>query len=186
MAKKISPNYLHNASLFYLERFASSAENLRRVLQRKVMRAAREHETDIDEADKWIEDEIIKLIRIGLLDDTAYTQMRIHSSRTSGASTSKIRAQLMQKGVDADLIDAELDEDDESERRAVFRYAQRRRLGPFRTKRTPESDRKDLAALARAGFSYSIARTITDADDTETLEKSLKDYSLSPDRRIGG
>jgi regulatory protein len=49
--------------------------------------------------------------------------------------------------------------------------ARRRRLGPYR----PEADRearreKDLAALARAGFGYDIARTVIEASDIEALE----------------
>ena len=46
--RKVSPAYLERAALAYLERFAASAESLRRVLLRKVERSARAHDTDRD------------------------------------------------------------------------------------------------------------------------------------------
>jgi len=39
---------------------------------------------------------------------------------------------------------------------AAITYAKRKKLGHWRKK--PQNDRKELAAMGRAGFSYKIAR----------------------------
>ena len=41
--KPVTAQYLENAALYYLQRFASSSANLRRVLMGKVERSARAH-----------------------------------------------------------------------------------------------------------------------------------------------
>ena len=69
--RKATPRYLENAALHYLERFATSAENLRRVLMRKVDRSARAHGTDPDEGAAAVEALIERFVRAGLLDDDA-------------------------------------------------------------------------------------------------------------------
>ena len=46
LPRQATAAYLENAALHYLERFASSSANLRRVLMRKVARSARAHGTD--------------------------------------------------------------------------------------------------------------------------------------------
>ena len=56
---------------------------------------------------------------------------------------------------------------------AAFKLARKRRLGPFRE---PDSEvraerrEKDLATLARAGFSYDVAQQVIDAPSVEELE----------------
>ena len=56
--------------------------------------------------------------------------------------------------------------------RAAVNLARRRRLGPFRRAGERAAMRgKDLAALARAGFSYPIAKRILDAATPEELER---------------
>jgi regulatory protein len=53
-----------------------------------------------------------------------------------------------------------------AELEAAATYARRRRLGPHRRDPEARAERRerDLAALARAGFSYAIAQQIIDAD----------------------
>ena len=56
------------------------------------------------------------------------------------------------------------------EDQAARAYAKRRRLGPYRRPdlRAAHRDR-DLAALARAGFAYGLARRVIDMElETET------------------
>ena len=103
--RKPNPASLERAALHYLERFASSAENLRRVLSRKVERAARHHE-DIDReaAAGWIDDLIARYRQSGLLDDKVYAEARTTSLHRRGASARKIRLSLAQKGVAAAAV----------------------------------------------------------------------------------
>ena len=158
--RKVSPKSLENAALHYLGRFASSAENLRRILMRRVERSARFHDIDTDEAATWVEALVGRFEKAGILDDTAYMQARIASLRRRGASSRGIMANLRQKGLAADVVAETLKgEDDDSELAAAAALVKRRRLGPHR----PEAHRqemyaKDMAVLARAGFSLDVAR----------------------------
>ena len=47
--RKATPKYLENAALYYLSRYSTSTENLRRVMMRKVMRSAKHHGTDVED-----------------------------------------------------------------------------------------------------------------------------------------
>jgi regulatory protein len=175
--RKATPRSLHNAALFYLERFSTSAENLRRVLIRRVERSARVHETDRAEGLAVVDALIARLRKSGLLDDRAYAEARAKTLRRRGAPSRVIRARLRQKGVGEDDADAGLaaadDEDGDPDLAAAVNFARRRRLGPFR----PSGDRqgaaeKDLAILARAGFRYDVARKIVEVATPEELEIS--------------
>ena len=171
--RKATPKSLENAALHYLERFASSAGNLKRVLMRRVYRSAEAHGTDPGEGAAWVEDVIAKLTRLGYLDDRAFAEGRAASLRRRGDSERRVRGKLLQKGVSAEVVDAVLDEEDgEAELRAAAALARRRRLGPWRADPEDRVARreKDLAAIARAGFSYDTALRVVDAENVESLE----------------
>lgn len=171
--RKVSPDYLERAALHYLERYASSSANLRRVLLRKVDLSARAHGTDPEEGRRWVDALIGRYRDSGLLDDKGYAEMKAAGLQRRGGSTRSIRMKLSAKGVDADLIDGavaglEGAEEGEADLAAAVAYARRRRLGPFR----PGNDRaarrdKDLAALARAGFDFETAKRVVDAADED-------------------
>lgn len=66
--RKITPERLKNIALYYLERFDSSADNLRRVLSRRVFDHARENpDFDRRQAEAWIEDIIAGFERVATL-----------------------------------------------------------------------------------------------------------------------
>jgi len=173
--RKVTPDYLERAALYHLERYASSAENLRRVLMRKVWRSEKQHVTDTEEAAGWVDALVERFCRTGLLDDARYAEARAASLHRRGDSRRAIRQKLSAKGLGTDDIDQALEQvaaealaDPDLE--AAVRYVRRRRLGAFRR---PEerADRRerDLAALARAGFSYDLAKRVIDSDDPETM-----------------
>ena len=166
---------LEKAALTHIDRYATSAANLRNVLMRRVDRSVRLHDTDRGEAGEWVVAIIAKLIERRLLDDAAYAQGRANSLHRSGASRRKIAGTLQQKGVGRHDIAAALEALDAAfanrELTAAYNYARRRRLGPFRLPEVRDARRdRDLAALARAGFGYDTARRVVDAASTEDLE----------------
>jgi len=57
--RKITAQRLENMALYYLGRYASSSANLRRVLMRKVERAAAAHGADPAEGAKLIEVDLV-------------------------------------------------------------------------------------------------------------------------------
>jgi regulatory protein len=162
--RKIAPADLKDAALDYLGRYAASTARLRQVMKRRIQRSAKAHELDpqplLDELDRVI----AALTRTGLLNDEAFAEGRARSLNRRGGSRRQIAAKLAAAGVaqattagalialEEDLPDAEF--------AAAIAYAKRRRLGAYRTLRdeTPERRRKDLMAMARAGFALELAR----------------------------
>jgi len=161
---------LENAALYYLERYASSVEGLRRVLARRVERAAREERCDRDEAAAWVEDIVARFAHSGLVDDKLFAEGKVASRRRRGDSARRIQMALREKGVDPALIDGVLAEADGGDRHAAeleaaWRLVRRRRLGPYRATDQREATRnRDLASLARAGFDFATARAVVDAE----------------------
>ena len=172
--RKATARYLENKALYYLARFTTSRENLRRVLMRAVHRSASHHGTDVDAGAQDIAALLDKLTGLGLLDDATYAESRARALRRRGLSARVVRGRLSAYGIDGDLVSAALAAVDEiggGELTAAAGLARRRGLGPYRrTDRGDGSRDKDLAALARAGFSYDIARAVLAAPTPEDLE----------------
>ncbi|MGO4570646.1 regulatory protein RecX [Microvirga sp. 2TAF3] len=162
--RKVTPAYLQRAAMAYLERYASSAENLRRVLKRKVDKRCRLRGEEPAEFYEAIDEVVEKSLRSGLVDDTRYAEARVATLRRRGGSARAIRAKLSLKGIDRATIATALEGEEGDEEQAARALARRRKLGPYRPgERAPYRD-KDLAALARAGFSFDIARRIVDGE----------------------
>ncbi len=163
--RKVTPAYLQRAALAYLERYASSAENLRRVLRRKVDKRCRLRGEDPAEFREMIDEVVDKSLRTGLIDDTRYAEARVATLRRRGGSARAIQAKLSAKGVDRATVAAALEGgEEEDEEKAAHALARRRKLGPYRPgERAPYRD-KDLAALARAGFRFDVARGVIDGE----------------------
>ena len=173
--KKATPAYLERAALLYLERYAASAESLRRVLLRKVRRASEAHGNDPTEGAEAVEALIARFLRAGLLDDGLYARGQALSLARRGSSERAIRQKLQQRGIDEAEITRALaarhEESEDPELAAALAYARRRRIGPYRTDPALRADTrlKDLAALARRGFAPALCRRVIDAEDLEAL-----------------
>lgn len=176
--KRVTPAYLDRVALHYLERFASSAAHLRKLLLRRVDASACAHDSDPMEGREWVEALIQRYLRSGLLNDELYAEMKATGLQRRGGSTRVIRQKLMAKGLDADQVEKALSglegaEDGQAEWQAALAYARRRRLGGFRPDRGLSNDEararrdKDIAAMARAGFDLETARRVIDAPGDE-------------------
>lgn len=176
--RKASPKSLENVAIYYLKRYASSAANLKSVLMRRVLKSARHHGTDVEEGRDWINDVVTKLQNAGYLDDRQYAETRIHSLFARGLSLRAIRMKLSEKGVPADIVTEALEvlceESENPELQAAITAARRRKLGPYRTRGDRQENReRDLASLARGGFSYDIAVAVVDTATKEELEDCI-------------
>ncbi len=173
--RKVTPQSLRNAALYYLQRYASSSSNLRAVLTRRIRRAERDQEIDQDAAATWIEKIVADFETSGLLDDKTYADARIQTMFRQGRSRRIMMLDFRKKGVAADVAESAVDtlsqETAAPDRIAAVRHARRRRLGPFRASDRAEYRERDLAAMARAGFDYQTARLVIDASDPEELEE---------------
>mgnify|MGYP006433480081 CR=1 FL=1 len=191
---RIDRDYLYYAGLKYLERYAASREQFRNVLYRKIMRSCQYH-TDQDEAACRAQaDAIVELFtQAGYLDDHRYAHGMVASYRRKGESRRKISQRLAEKGVGRDLIETALasyddtlaehagsagddETDDEAELCAALRYLQRKRFGPFARDPDSEVEQRHYARLARAGFSFHIARQALhmERDDAQDRLQALE------------
>ena len=162
---------LEASALYYLGRFASSEKSLRRILENKLRRAAMHSpEFAADHVAQKslriaIDAIIIKHRRLGALNDAAYAAMKTTNLRRAGKSARAIRQKLAQKGItETTALQAlthnenELDSE-AAELKAAQEFARRRKLGSFRKKNADTLiHKKELAAMARAGFSFNVAR----------------------------
>lgn len=160
-------------ALGYLGRFASSAENLRRVLLRRARRRLGEDRAAADRAAAVIDGLVERYRRSGLVDDAAYAAGRARARLRRGQSLRTIRAGLADKGVAAEDAEAAIDALREAagdpDLAAACAYARRRRLGPYH--RDGEGDRdRDLAAFGRAGFTRATAEAVLACADPDAAE----------------
>lgn len=106
-----------------------------------------------------VDEAVAVSIRAGLVDDAAYARARAATLRRRGWPVRRIQAALQLKGVPREEIAAALGtQSEEDEVGAAQRFAERRRLGPWRLTQRAEKRQKDVAALIRAGFSARLAR----------------------------
>lgn len=154
---------LGNIATYYLKRFSSSAENLRQVLRRRVMKMTTERPELRQEAIQAIDEIVATLVANGTVNDALYAASRVRSDQALRKTRAKTVAKLRAKGVAKNTIQKAID--DESHADADFEaglaIARRRRLGPYRvTERTRETDNRDLAILARAGLNFATAKRV--------------------------
>ena len=172
---RMTANSLAEAALFYLSRYASSSGNLRRVLMRKVARSVAFYGDDPEPLKPIVETLVAKHAQSGAVDDTAYADSQMRKLRRRGSSAKLIVQTLGAKGVPAEVVAeaASAMREEAGDPEAAFRFAQRRRLGPFRQTGRVENRQRDMAALGRMGFDYQTARMIVDAEDVETLTERI-------------
>lgn len=176
--KKISESYLHNAGLYYLQRFAASSHHFRTVMRRKIDRSCLWHkDQDRETCYTMLEELVVKFQESGLLDDESYARAMVTSLRRRGASRQMIHAKLRAKGLSKDDIEYALQQHQDrtpenDELVAGVKLMRRKRLGPFAApeKISEESYKKWLAVLARGGYSYDMAQNLLDMNQDEAQQ----------------
>ena len=102
---------------------------------------------------------VAALTAAGALDDAAFATQRAASLARSGRSSTAVEAHLRARGIDPELVTRAVSGQQADDLPAALIYVRRRRLGGFGD---GDADagllRKQLAALARAGFTGEIAR----------------------------
>ncbi len=172
--KKISKTYLENSALYYLQRYATSSENLRRVMMRKVKRSCAHHQVEIDPFIPMVDDLVARYQSVGLVNDDVFAHARVTSLRRQGLSSQAIYVKLQVKGLSKKHIEAALAtvdaEQEDPETTAALAYIKRKKLGRYRTKALRDhikDAQKELASMARAGFSFEVARLALQIKDED-------------------
>jgi regulatory protein len=149
---------LEQLALAYLNRFDVSESKLQKYLATKVHQGAANADAEI-----WIAELIARYRASGLLDDARFARHTTEQLTARGKSSRAIAQKLAAKGVPSEIAEelliARRHDDPGVELAAARTYVRKRRLGPYRS---PDQRglyrQKDLAALARQGFSFDIAR----------------------------
>ena len=169
--KPVTAAYVERAALHYLERYSASTAMLRRTLQRRVSKRAFARGEDPAAFAEMIEAVVARAVAGGLVDDARFAAARLATLRRRGTSTRGASAKLAAKGVPREVVEAALEgEGQEGDAEAVEiaaarAFARRRRLGPHRPPEARAANReRDLAAMARAGFRYDLARRIVEGE----------------------
>ena len=150
MQKPLTERRLENIALFYLARFETSTGKLRQVLKRRVQRQKMQGMEINPDVSQWIENVVRKMCTQGYINDERYVESCVRRWSEQGKSHQVIRQKLLAEGVSEDLFSQYLDAQDEIE--IARRFVQKKHLG--------QDYQKDLAKMARAGFSYDVAKEV--------------------------
>jgi regulatory protein len=178
-ATAIDAALIEEWALAYLGRYASSADNLRRVLRRRVRRrlGGGDRDTAIAASDASIDALVARYRGAALLDDEAYAAARARRDLARGRSLRRIAAGLTAKGVGPEDAAAAIailrDGNGDPELDAACAFARRRRLGPYRSARTGGDRQRELAAFARAGFDRQTAEAVLACVDEAAMAELL-------------
>lgn len=167
--RRITPDYLQRAAMHYLERYSVPAAQLRRVLARKIALSCRHHGEDPATHTVALDDVVARCISSGLVDDQRFAEARAATLRRRGRSARAVAATLSAKGVGRELAQRASSVSDEEEWAAACKAARRKRLGPWSRGDRAASRQKDLAAMARAGFTIAVARAVIDGTEDDDV-----------------
>ena len=157
MQKPLTERRIENIALFYLARFETSSGKLRQVLLRRVQRQKMQGISVPSEVHVWIEKTLEKMEKQGYLDDERYVESRVRRWLDQGKSHQMIRQKLLAENISSDMFEKYLSDQDDLA--SAQKFVQKKHLG--------QDWKKDLAKLARAGFSYETAQAALKKGETD-------------------
>jgi len=163
--KKITKIRLQNIALYYLQRFDTSTQKLKEILQKRVNEYARyDKEFKRNDAYQWIEEILEKFAEYHYLDDVRFTENKIRSYLEAGKSRRYIENKLKEKGVGEEIIAECFEESEYDPWKVILNFARKKKIGGFREdeEKRIEMRQKDMGVLVRAGFEYDMVMRILD------------------------
>jgi regulatory protein len=145
-------------ALAYVNRFDCTASKLTRHLSERVRKLGGD-----ESAAGWIAELVERYQGSGVLNDARFAKNLASQLTTRGKSSRMIAQKLTLRGVSreltGELMATRREVEPEAELEAARAFARKRRLGAYRdAEKRAEYRQKDLASLARQGFSFDIAR----------------------------
>jgi regulatory protein len=145
-------------ALTYVNRFDCTASKLTRHLSDRVRKAHGD-----ENAAGWIAELVERYQGSGVLNDARFAKNLASQLTTRGKSSRMIAQKLTLRGVSreltGELMATRRELEPEAELEAARAFARKRRLGMYReAEKRAEYRQKDLASLARQGFSFDIAK----------------------------
>ena len=162
---------IRNFAYSYLEKYSPSKQQLRIYLFKKLIKT-KQNISSKKEIFNLIDSIITTLVDNKFISDKHYSDIKSKTFLKRGYSLNKIRYSLIKKGIDEKYIKASISKIKENESDPDFfsaiKLCKKRRIGPIRE----ENNRtlfykKDIAILARSGFSYELSKKILDIPKVE-------------------
>lgn len=163
MSKTLNEKRLYNIALYYLERFDASEEKVKQMFQRRVYKekmAGNEISATITQD---IQKVIDRLKEQGYLNNDRYLENQIRLLGQAGKSMRFMIQKLKQAGFNEEEIFQQIQYAEIDDLQQAKQLVKKRKLGIYRTN-TEAFYQKDLAVLARAGFSLDIAKRALKGD----------------------
>ncbi len=161
---------LEQFALAYVNRFDCTASKLTRHLTERVRKLGGD-----DSAATWIVELVERYQGSGVLNDARFAKNLASQLTSRGKSSRAISQKLALRGVPgevaSELMSSRKQEEPGAELEAARAYVRKRRLGPHRSPEERATHRqKDLASLARQGFSFDTARKALGSDTSSDDE----------------
>ena len=145
-------------AIYYLSKYSSSKKNLEFILKKKIRRLSDEKQIRFHLYNE-IQIIIEKLEKLNLINDQVFVESKIQSLQYQAKSKNYIKQYLLQKGIDKQLIEEQISlfyvNNKNLEKENALKFAKKRNLLD-----KDQDYQKKLSKLARAGFSYDIAKEI--------------------------
>jgi len=145
-------------AIYYLSKYSSSKKNLEFILKKKIRRLSEEKKIRFQLYNE-IHFIIEKLEKLNLINDQVFVESKIQSLQHQVKSKNYIKQYLLQKGIDKQLIEDQIslfyENNKNLEKENALKFAKKRNLLG-----SDQDYQKKLSKMARAGFSYDIAKEI--------------------------
>ncbi len=166
---------LQELALGYAARYATTAAKLRRYLATKL----RDRQWTPAEAPD-IDALIARITELGYVNDRAFATLKARAMAGRGLGTRRVAGALAAAGVGREDAAAALHPEavePANPYASAIEFARRKRLGPFAREISsdPARQRRDLAAMARGGHDFAVARRVLAARDEAMALRLLED-----------
>ena len=145
-------------AIYYLSKYSSSKKNLEFILKKKIRRLSDEKKIRFHLYNE-IQIIIEKLEKLNLINDQVFVESKIQSLQYQAKSKNYIKQYLLQKGIDKQLIEEQIslfyENNKNIEKENALKFAKKRNLLD-----KDQDYQKKLSKMARAGFSYDVAKEI--------------------------
>ena len=162
---------IRNFSYSYLGKYSPSKQQLRTYLFKKLIKKNYKISSK-REIFNLIDSVITSLVVQKFLSDKYYSDTKSKAFLKRGYSLNKIRYSLIKQGIDEKYIKDSISKIKEKESEPDFfsaiKICKKRRIGPNREENNRSLFyKKDIAILARSGFSYEISKKVLEIPKEE-------------------
>lgn len=170
-----TPKWLRDQALRYLNRFPATSHKMAQHLFRKAAPQLEHFDLSEEKLTEDITKVVADMIKAGFINDAEFAASKARIMARQGRSVAQIGLKLQEmefsEADQAQALDALGDDKHELDRRAAARFVKRRRFGPYKPEETRgERRNKELASLARQGFSFDVATLVIDAESVDVIE----------------